>query len=237
MQEMQIPSLGREYPLEEGMASCSSILAWRIPWTEKPGRLQSIGLQSWAWLKRLSTCTYVQRENGKGRSYPVFSHLALSLICVQLFATPWTAARQAPLSFTISRSLLKLMSIESVMPSNPLILCHHLLLLPSIFPSIRVFSSELALHIRWPKYWSFNFSISHSNEYFGLTSITKAFSKIASSVWVLLQTSVSVLWPTPILVFYYAPVLFSFAYNPSAYNNVQRNNLSASLMVCFPQPG
>jgi len=120
---------------------------------------------------------------------------------------------------------------------NHFILSLPLLLLPSIFPSIRVFSSELALHIRWPKYWSFNFSISHSNEYFGLTSITKAFSKIASSVWVLLQTSVSVLWPTPILVFYYAPVLFSFAYNPSAYNNVQRNNLSASLMVCFPQPG
>ena len=83
---------------------------------------------------------------------------------VQLFATPWTAARQAPLSFTISWSLLKLMSIELVMPSNHLILCHPLLL-PSVFPSIRVFSSELALCIRWPKYWNFSFSLSPSNEY------------------------------------------------------------------------
>ena len=77
-----------------------------------------------------------------------------SLSCVQFFATPWMRARQASLSFTISQSLLKLMSTESVMPSKHLILCHPLLLLPSIFPSIRVFSNELALHIRWPKYWS-----------------------------------------------------------------------------------
>ena len=87
----------------------------------------------------------------------------LSHVC--LFVTPWTAARQAPLSFTISRSLFKLMSIESVMPSNHLILCHPLLLLPSIFPSIRVFSNESALLVRWPKHWSFSFSISPSNEY------------------------------------------------------------------------
>ena len=91
-----------------------------------------------------------------------------SLSCVQLFATPWTAAFQASLSFTISRSLLRLMSIESVMPSNHLILCRLLLLLPSILPSIRVFSNESALHIRWPKYWSF--SIRTSNEYSGLIS-------------------------------------------------------------------
>ena len=84
---------------------------------------------------------------------------------VWLFATPWTAARQASLSITNSRSLLKLMSISLVMPSNHLILCRPLLLLPSIFPGIRVFSSELALHIRWPKYWSFSFGISPSNEY------------------------------------------------------------------------
>ena len=83
--------------------------------------------------------------------------------------TPWTAAGQASLSFTISQSLLKLMSIESVMPSNHLILCHFLLL-PSIFPSIRVFSNDSVLHIRWPKYWSFSFSISPSNEYSGLIS-------------------------------------------------------------------
>ena len=87
---------------------------------------------------------------------------------VPLFAAPWTAAHQAPLSFTISWSLLKFVSIESVMPSNHLILCLPLLLLPSIFPSIRVFSSELALHIRWPKYWSF--SIILSNEYSALIS-------------------------------------------------------------------
>ena len=84
--------------------------------------------------------------------------------------TPWTAARQASLSFTISQSLLKLMSIESVMPSSHLILCHPFFLLPSIFPSIRVFSSELALCIKWQKYWSFSFSISPSNEYSGLVS-------------------------------------------------------------------
>ena len=89
---------------------------------------------------------------------------------VRLFGTPWTAAHQASLSITNSRSLLRLMSIESVMPSNPLILCHPLLLLPSVFPSIRVFSSESALCIRWPKYWSFSFSISPSNEYSGLIS-------------------------------------------------------------------
>jgi len=91
-----------------------------------------------------------------------------SLSNVQLFATPWTAALQASLSFTISQSLLKLMSIESVMPSNHLILCCPLLLLPSIFPSIRVFSNESVLPIKWPKYWSFSFSISPSNEYSGL---------------------------------------------------------------------
>ena len=87
---------------------------------------------------------------------------------VWLFATPWTAACQASLSITNSWSLLKLMSMESVMPSNRLILCCPLLLLPSIFPSIRVFSNESVLHIRWPKYW--NFSVSPSNEYSGLIS-------------------------------------------------------------------
>ena len=93
-----------------------------------------------------------------------------SLSGVWLFATPWTAARQASLSFTISWNLLKLMSIELVMPSSHLILCGPLLLLPSISPSIGVFSNESALHIRWPKDWSFSFSISLSNEYSGLIS-------------------------------------------------------------------
>ena len=93
-----------------------------------------------------------------------------SLSRVRLFVTPWTAARQASLTFTISQSLLKLMSIESVIPSNRLVLCCPLLLLPSIFPSIRGFSDESALRIRWPKYWSFSFSINPSNEYSGLIS-------------------------------------------------------------------
>ena len=96
--------------------------------------------------------------------------VAQSLSHVRLLATPWTAARQASLCFTILQSLLKLMSLESVMPSNHLILCRPLLLLPSIFPSIRVFSNESALCIRSPKYWSFRFSINPSNEYLGLIS-------------------------------------------------------------------
>ena len=100
---------------------------------------------------------------------PQFSSVQ-SVSHVRLFATPWTAARQASLSITNSQSLLKLMSIESVMPSNYLILCCPPLLPPSIFPSIRVFSNESALRIRWWKYWSFSFNISPSNEYSGLIS-------------------------------------------------------------------
>ena len=99
----------------------------------------------------------------------MFSSVRL-LSCVQLFVTPWTAAHQDSLSITNSRSLPKLMSIELVMPYNHIILCHPLLLLPSIFPSIRVFSNESGLRIRWPKYWSFGFSISPSNEHSGLIS-------------------------------------------------------------------
>ena len=93
-----------------------------------------------------------------------------SLSHVWLFVAPWTAARQASLSIAISRSLLKLVPVESVMPSNHLILCHPLLLLPSIFPSIRVFSSESVLHIRWPKYWSFSFNTRPFKEHLGLIS-------------------------------------------------------------------
>ena len=99
-----------------------------------------------------------------GSNWVQFSSVQL-LSHVRLFATPWTAAHQASLSITNSRSSLKLMSIESVMPSNCLILCHPLLLLPSIFPSIRAFSNESVLHIRWPKYWSFSFNISPSNNW------------------------------------------------------------------------
>ena len=105
----------------------------------------------------LKTCSYWIQ------SVQLLSH-------VQLFATPWTVACQASLSITNSQSLLKLMFLESVMPSNHLILCRPLLLLPSIFPSIKDFSNESVLRIRWPKYWSFSFSISPSNEYSGLIS-------------------------------------------------------------------
>ena len=119
---------------------------------------------------------------GGGSSYPlgrkilslmlslgIFSSVQ-SLSRVQLFVTQWTAAHQASLSITTSQSLLQLISIELVMPSNHLILCHPLLLLPSTFPSIRVFSNESVLYIRWPKYWSFSFNISPSKEYSGLIS-------------------------------------------------------------------
>ena len=108
---------------------------------------------------------------GSGFIY-IFSSVQ-SLSHVRLLVTTWTAARQASLSITNSRSLLRLMSIESVMPSNHLILCHPLLLLPSVVLSIRVFSNESAFHIRWPKFWSFSFSISTSNEYSGLISFKK----------------------------------------------------------------
>ena len=97
----------------------------------------------------------------------VVSHQVVS----HFFVTPWTAAHQAFLSITNSQSSLKLKSIESVMPSNHLILCRPLFLLPSVFPSIRVFSNESVVHIRWPKYWSYSFSISPSNEYSGLISL------------------------------------------------------------------
>ena len=110
-------------------------------------------------------------ENPMEGSYSVQFSSVQPLSCVRLFATPWTAARQASLSITNSWSLLKVMSIESVMPSNHVIFCHPLLLLPSIFPRVRVFSKESVLRIRWPKYWSFSCSISPSNEYSGLISL------------------------------------------------------------------
>ena len=109
-------------------------------------------------------------RNGKFTQELIFLVVVQALGPEWLLLTPWTAAGQTSLSFTISRSLLKLKSIESVMPSNYLILCHPLLLPPSIFPSIRVFSNQSALLIKWPKYWSFSFSISPSNEYPGLLS-------------------------------------------------------------------
>ena len=115
---------------------------------------------------------FLAKKNAQTTAQLHSSHFSSvqSLSCAWFFATPWTAAHQASLSITNSRSLPKLMSIESVMPSNHLILCCPLLLLPSIFPSIRVFSNESALHIRWPKYWSFSFNFSPSNEHSGQIS-------------------------------------------------------------------
>ena len=122
-------------------------------------------------MKRSST-SLVRKIKSKSKQWttlPPLSSVQL-LSRVRLFATPWTAAHQASLSITNSQSLPKLMSIESVMPSNHLILCRPLLLLPSIFPSIRLFSNESGLCIRWPKYWSFSFNTSPSNEHPGLIS-------------------------------------------------------------------
>ena len=116
--------------------------------------LASLPLEKQVHLCKLSPCSFVVQP----------------LSCVRLFATLWTAVRQASLSFTISWSLLQFMSIESVMPSKHLILCRPLFLLPSSFPTVRVFSNESVLRIRWPKYWSFSFSISPFNEYSGLVS-------------------------------------------------------------------
>ena len=115
--------------------------------------LEDLFLQGWQFLSNMNPL------------FLLFIHSVMSDS-----ATPWTIAHQASLSFTISQSLLKFMSVESVIPSNHLILCHPLLLLPLIFSSIRVFSNESALNIRWPVYWSFSFSISPSNEYSGLIS-------------------------------------------------------------------
>ena len=136
------------------MATHSSVLAWRIPGTEEPGGLPSMGSRRVGhdWCD-LAAAAAVQ-----------FSSVQ-SLSRLWLFSTPWTIAHQASLSITHSQSLLKLISIEPVMPSNHLILCHPLLLLPSNYPSIRVFSNESVLHIWWPKYWSFSFNISPSNEH------------------------------------------------------------------------
>ena len=125
--------------------------------------------------------------------------MVLQFLPRQYSATPWTAARQASLSITNSQSLLKLMSIELVMPSSHLILCRPLLLLPSIFPSIRVFSNESVLHIRWPEYWSFSFSISPSNniqDWFplGLTGWTSLQSKGLSSLLQHHNSKASILW-------------------------------------------
>ena len=128
-----------------------------------PAFQQIWSLDSWMFLGTDFTASIFAFPHVQFSSVESLSHVRLS-------ATPWTAAHQASLSITNSWSLLKLMSIESVMPSNHLVLCRPLLLLPSIFPSIRFFPKESVLRIRWPKQWSFSFSISPSSEYAGLSS-------------------------------------------------------------------
>ena len=146
------------------MGTHSSILAWRISWTEEPGRLQSMGLQRVGhnWVTNTFGASQVVLVVKKKKKKERKKEIPLSMW--------WWWFSCWVVSITSSQSLLKLMSIELVMPSNHLILCCPLLLLPSVIPSIKVFSNESVLCIRWPKYWSFRFSISPSNEYSGLIS-------------------------------------------------------------------
>ena len=160
MQENQAWSLGGGNPLEKEMAIFPGycILCFLL------GYRDLLSHNTF----RLYTYPYKIIINLQFSSVQSLSH-------VRLFATPWIATHQASLSITNSWSLLKFISIELVMPSNHLILCRLLLLLPSIFPSIMVFSNELVLHIMWPKYWSFSFNISPSNKYSGLISFRMDF--------------------------------------------------------------
>ena len=156
-------SLDWEDALVKGMATHSSSHALRIPWTEEPDWLQSIGSQR-------VRHDWVTNTSLSSTSMQTCTLCCCSIIRMCPTVTPWTVTRQASLSITNSQSLLKLMSIKLVMPPNHLIFCCSLLLLPSIFPSIKVFSNESVLCIRWPKYWSISFSMSPSSEYSGLIS-------------------------------------------------------------------
>ena len=152
-----------------GISSCKCIMIWGVLEGSSSQKKKKIHLQDenkwnyFIWDSVKHCCPLWNTDISSVQ----FSSVQ-SLSRVQLFVTPWIAARQASLSITNSQSLFKLMSIESVMPSSHLILCHPLLLLPPIPPTIRVFSNESTLHIGWPKYWSFSFSNSPSNEYPGL---------------------------------------------------------------------
>ena len=162
------------------------------------------------------------------------SQLVQSLSRIQLFATPWTAACQASLSITNSQSLFKLTSIELVTPFNYLILCCPLLLLPSIFPSIRVFPNESVLCIRWPKYWSFSFSISPSNEYSGFISFRMDWLDLLAVQGTLQESSPTLQFKrinSPVLSFLYSPPLTSFEYN--LYQFIP-NNLCIPFACSFP---
>ena len=150
------------------MKSLSCLRLFGTPWTAAHQAPPSMGFSRQEYWSRLPLPS-PKTSNNTNLKNNFYSSSVQSLSHVQLFETPWTAARQASLSIT-SWSLLKLVSIESVMPSNHIILCCPLLFPPSIFPSIKVFSNESVLRIRWPKYWNFSFSISPSNEYSGLIS-------------------------------------------------------------------
>ena len=165
------------------MTTHSIILAWRLPGTEEPSGLSSVGSHrvehDWSDLAAAAARSFLGQILEFWFTLAKIILIAFIIHCfssvqslsrVQLLATPWIAARQASLSLTNSRSSLKLTSIELVMPSSHLILCCPLLLLPPILPSIRVFSSESTLRMRWPKYWSFSFSIIPSEEHPGLIS-------------------------------------------------------------------
>ena len=179
-QKTHVQSLEQEDPLwiREWLTH-SSILALRIQWTEEPGSLQSMGLKRVGhnWANFTGTCHLIQTVFHEFESLMLnlskfniqFSSIQ-SLSHARFFVTPWIAACQASLSITNSRSSLRLTTIKSVMPSSHLILCRPLLILPPIPTSIRVFSNELILCMRWPKYWSFSFSISPSKEHPGLIS-------------------------------------------------------------------
>ena len=150
---------------------------------------------------------HIQSQDYFYEGIPVSLQFSCSVVSIWLFVTPWTAAHQASLFITNSQSLLKLMSIDSVMPSNHFILCRPLLLPPSIFPNIRVFSNKPVLHIRWPKYWSFSFSISPSNEHPGLISFRMDWLDllvVQGTLKSLLQhhsSKASILWRSALFIF------------------------------------
>ena len=214
---MLVRSLGLGVALEKEMATHSSMHAWRIPWTEEPGGLQSMGHRESNKTEWLTHTQHINKLNDThgchdssevnhqgpnsgrwpnswkslslfpkivGIIPPLIQFSSVQLLShVWLFETLWTTAHQASLSITNSWSPPKPMSILSVRPSNHLILCHPLLLLPSIFPSSRVFSNESALRIRWPKYWSFSFNISPSNEHPRLIPLISLWNYPAHNSW------------------------------------------------------
>ena len=175
-------TLGDPVDCSPPSSSVLGILQARIlEWAAMPSSKGSSGSRDQTCISCIAGRVLTTESPGKPLCKDQFSSVRL-LSCVRLFATPWTAACQASRFITNSQSSLRLMSIQSVMPSNHLILCRPLLLLPSIFPSIRVFSSELALHIRWPKCWSFSFSISPSSEYSGLISFRMDWLEILNTI-------------------------------------------------------